>query len=91
MASWTTTMVIVSTSVATDTIDTAIVVRMPRAASGPPVVHSGITSKPSRRSNARVTADSTDPATTQTTGMNHKLDRTRHRREEPFTTPGHYP
>ena len=42
MASWTTTIVIVSTSVANDTIASATVVRMPSAASGPPVIHLGI-------------------------------------------------
>ena len=42
IANCTTTIVIVSTKVANDTIDTAIVVRMPIAASGPPVNQRGI-------------------------------------------------
>ena len=66
----------VSTSVASDTIDTAMVVRMASAASGPPVIQRGITSKPSARSTVIVASDNTTPATTHMTGMNHKLDRT---------------
>ncbi len=50
IANCTTTIVMVSTSVASDTIDTAMVVRMANAASGPPVIQRGITSKPSARS-----------------------------------------
>ena len=42
IASWTTTIVIVKTSAASDTIDAAIVERIASAASGPPVSQSGI-------------------------------------------------
>ena len=41
MANCTTTIVIVNTSVASETIDTATVSRMATAASGPPVTHRG--------------------------------------------------
>ena len=48
IASWTTTIVIVSTRAASETIDVAIVPRIPKAASGPPVSHRGISSKSDR-------------------------------------------
>ena len=41
MANCTTTMVIANTSVASETIDTAIVSKIATAASGPPVIHRG--------------------------------------------------
>ena len=41
IASWTTTIVMVSTSAASDTIDAAMVERIWRAASGPPVSELG--------------------------------------------------
>jgi hypothetical protein len=86
MANWTTTMVIVSTKAASDTIDAAIVVKIPKAASGPPVIQRGTTSKSSSRSMVIVAADRTRPASTHMTGMNHRLDRTREGRDEPLTT-----
>ena len=75
IANCTTTIVIVSTNVANDTIDTAIVVRMANAASGPPVIHDGITSKPKTRSIATVPSDNTMPPSTHITGMNHRAER----------------
>ena len=80
MASCTTTMVIVSTKVANDTIDTAIVVRMPIAASGPPVNQRGMSSNPVTRSTAIVPIDTSTPARTHSTGMNHRLDQIRDER-----------
>ena len=44
MASWTTTIVIVSTSAASETIEAAIVDRICSAASGPPVRERGTSS-----------------------------------------------
>ena len=82
IANCTTTIVIVNTSVASDTIDTAIVVRIPIAASGPPVSQRGITSNPSTRSTAKVPTDSNRPASTQRTGMNQRLDEIPDRRAE---------
>ena len=76
IANCTTTIVIVSTNVANDTIDTAMVVRIANAASGPPVIHDGITSKPKARSMATVPSDNTMPPSTHITGMNHKPERT---------------
>ena len=73
IANCTTTIVMVSTSVASDTMDTAIVVKIPIAASGPPVSHRGITSNPHSRSSASVATDSTSPASTHRTGMNHRV------------------
>ena len=61
----------VSTSVANDTIDTAIVVKIPIAASGPPVSQRGITSNPHSRSSVSVATDSRSPPNTHSTGMNH--------------------
>ena len=85
IANCTTTIVIVSTSVASETIDTAIVVKMPIAASGPPDSHRGIRSNPVARSIANVSNDSSRPASTHSTGMNHKLDHTPERRDELMT------
>ena len=76
IANCTTTIVIVNTSVANDTIDTAIVSRIAIAASGPPVSHRGTASKSNQRSIAIVPIDTTTPASTHITGMNHKLERT---------------
>ena len=67
---------IVSTNVANDTIDTAMVVKIASAASGPPVIHDGITSKPNPRSMATVPSDNTMPPSTHITGMNHRAERT---------------
>ena len=50
IASWTTTIVIVSTSAARDTIEAATVARIAVAASGPPTKHSG---SPDSRSSGR--------------------------------------
>ena len=91
MASCTTTMVMVSTKVANDTIDTAIVVRMPIAASGPPVNQRGMSSKPVTRSTAIVPIDTSTPASTHSTGMNHRLDQTRDERAEMSMRPGASP
>ena len=44
IASCTTTIVIANTSVASETIDTAIVSKIATAASGPPVIHRGTSS-----------------------------------------------
>ena len=84
-------MVIVSTKVANDTIDTAIVVRMPIAASGPPVNQRGMSSKPAARSTAIVPIDTSTPASTHITGMNHRLDRTLDKRAEVPMRPGASP
>ena len=75
MASWTTTIVMVRTSAANETIETAIVVKMPSAASGPPVNHRGMTLK-SRAHRWPSPTNRTTPARTHTTGMNQRLDRT---------------
>ena len=53
IANCTKTIVIVNTNVANDTIDT-IDVKIANAASGPPVIHDGITSNPKARSIATV-------------------------------------
>ena len=87
IANCTTTIVIVSTSVANDTIDTAIVVRMPIAASGPPVSQRGIASNPVARSTASVASDNSSPANTHMTGMNQRLDHTPDRRDELMAHP----
>ena len=73
MANWTTTIVIVNTKVANDTMLTAIVSRMAVAASGPPVSHLGTSSNPNKLSTAIVPIETTTPASTHSTGMNHKL------------------
>ena len=82
IANCTTTMVIVSTSVANDTIDAAIVVRIAIAASGPPVSQRGIASKPVARSMASVMSDNSSPANTHMTGINQTLAHTPERRDE---------
>src|SRR4051795_1599694 len=69
-------MVIVSTSVASETIDTAMVSRIATAASGPPVNERGTASKANHRSTAIVPIETTTPASTHMTGMNHRLERT---------------
>ena len=76
IASCTTTIVIVNTSVANDTIDTAIVSRIAIAASGPPVSHRGIGLEVERTGRcAIVPIDRATPAITHITGMNHRLER----------------
>jgi hypothetical protein len=82
IANWTTTMVIVRTRAASDTIDAAMVWRMAVAASGSPVNHRGIASKLNARSTPRVAMESTTPATTHMTGTNHRPERSRENRDE---------
>ena len=79
----------VRTSAANETIETAIVVKIPRAASGPPVNHRGMTPKSSARSMAIVPIERTTPARTHTTGMNHRLELTVE--AFPFDTGPEYP
>jgi hypothetical protein len=76
IASCTTTIVIVSTSVANYTIDTAIVSRIAVAASGPPVNDRGTASNSNQRSTPIVPIETATPASTHITGMNHRLERT---------------
>ena len=97
IASWTTTMVMVRTKAASDTIDAAIVSRIasPRrgrrsATAARLEVEGG--------SIAMVTIDSTTPASTHITGTNHRLERTRVRTAMDnrypgtrATSPGHEP
>ncbi len=52
-------------------MEVAMVPRMPKAASGPPVSHRGISSKSVDRSIHTVAADRTMPARTHMTGTNH--------------------
>jgi hypothetical protein len=73
IASYTTTIVIVSTNAVSDTIDAAIVDKIPSAASGPPVKVCGMKLKSFASSIAIVPNDNRTPASTQTTGTNHKL------------------
>ena len=75
MASWTTTIVMVSTSAASDTIEAATVDRIATAASGPPVRDSGTSSKSAALSIQIVPNDKAAPARTHTTGMNQRLER----------------
>ena len=75
MASCTTTIVIVRTSAASETIEAATVDRIATAASGPPVSDSGTSSKSWALSIPIVPNDRTAPNRTQTTGTNHRLDR----------------
>jgi hypothetical protein len=74
MASWTTTIVIVSTSAARLTIDAATVDRIAAAASGSPTTLGGIALKSKRRSREIVANESSAPASTHITGTNHRLD-----------------
>ena len=76
IASCTTTIVIVRTSAASDTIEAATVDRIASAASGPPVNHSGTSLLSNAVSIQIVVNDSAAPASTHTTGTNHRLDRT---------------
>src|SRR5690606_14901136 len=69
-----TTMVIVSTRVANDTIEAAIVVSTESEASGPPVSQRGTSSKSQARSIAMVDNDRTTPAMTHITGMTHRRE-----------------
>ena len=57
IASCTTTIVIVRTNAASDTIDAAIVSRIAVAASGPPVIQRGTASKSNHRSMPIVTTE----------------------------------
>ena len=81
IASWTTTIVIVRTKAANETMDVAIVPRIPKAASGPPVSHRGISPKSDARSIHTVAAERTIPARTHMTGMNHIPPRRREGRD----------
>src|SRR6478735_11180733 len=76
IANCTTTIVMVSTSVARETIDTAMVSKIATAASGPPVNERGTASKSNHRSTAIVPIETTTPASTHITGLNHRLERT---------------
>ncbi len=89
MANCTTTMVIVNTSAARLTIEAATVDRMAMAMSGPPVKVCGISSKSVLRSTATVANDKATPATTQTTGTNHRPFRMLSSRRKVFTSCPH--
>lgn len=73
MASWTTTIVMVSTRAVSDTMDAATVDRIMRAALGSPVRVRDTSSSPEARSIEIVTKDRTTPASTHITGTNHRL------------------
>ncbi len=73
IASWTTTIVMVNTSAPRLTIEVAIAPRIARAASGPPSWIEVPKVWPESPSIQSVRNDSSTPAPTQTTGMNHKL------------------
>jgi len=75
IASWTTTIVIVRTSAASDTIDAAMVSRMVSAASGSPVTHSGTAWKPNALAAPTVATERITPARTHMTGTNQRLER----------------
>src|SRR5689334_17414447 len=87
MASCTTTIVIVRTSAASDTIDAAIVDRIATEASEPPVIPFGINEKSDALSIQIVPKESSAPAPTHSAGMNHRLDVTRRTMRPNRTSP----